>query len=146
MKKSVHCGKEYADEVVRCSIDGEILLDGESELLAASEGVAAPASQPPFLESLANEASSTPDRTWTDRQMRIFEVVLVCLIAFGGSLLLSANHIFNRTYAGSDNSTYGMLRWVNGLLHEVGCIGLLWCVLSRRFFSNSLNTAIPQKI
>jgi hypothetical protein len=110
MKKCGYCGKEYPDEDVRCSIDGEILTAGESEPLHAHAETAGSASPPPLPASPSSGAKPTLDGTWTDRQMRILEVALLCLVAFGGGILSSAHHLSGTGPVGSGVST---LYWLH---------------------------------
>ena len=80
-----------------------------------------------------SEADLISGETLTDRETRIFEVVLVCVVAFGGSVLSSADHLANRAYAGSGGSMVGALNWINAIIHDGAALGLLWYVLMRRF-------------
>jgi len=131
MKKCAHCGKEYVDEVVRCSIDGELLAGDEAEPSPVPAEIAATASPAPPPASLSSEANPIPGETLTDRETRIFEVVLVCVVAFGGSILLSTYRFANLNSANT-GSSLGALAWANSLIHEGACLALLWYVLMRR--------------
>jgi membrane protease YdiL (CAAX protease family) len=131
MKKCACCGKEYVDEAIRCLIDGELLVGDASEPLATPAEISATDSTPSPRPSPPGEANPTPGSAWTDRQQRLFELALVCLIAFGGSILSSAYRLSNTPLPDSVASP-GAMSWVNTLLHEGACIGLLWYVLMRR--------------
>jgi len=97
-------------------------MDGE--LLATDE-------PQPLPVSLPSQANATPSGAWTDRKTRIFEVVLVCVVAFGGSILLSAYRLYTMRPVDSIASV-GALNWANTLLHDGAGLGLLWYVLMRR--------------
>jgi membrane protease YdiL (CAAX protease family) len=120
MKKCPYCGKEYPDDVERCLTDNELLLGGESEMIPASEKIAevTQVSIPP----------PAPKVIWTDRNIRIFEVILVCTIAFGGSILGSAYYLYDNNYSGSGRI---MFAWIVQTLREGSALGLLWYVLMR---------------
>jgi membrane protease YdiL (CAAX protease family) len=126
MKKCSYCGKEYPDDVERCVTDNELLLGGES---SSSSGACESAASVSPSSSISESATLPPISVWTDRRLRIFEVVLVCLIAFGGSIVASAYSLFNVSHGGSGRS---MLAWVVQTLREGSALGLLWYVLLRR--------------
>jgi membrane protease YdiL (CAAX protease family) len=138
MKRCPYCGKEYPDEVVRCLTDGELLAGGEAEPLPAPAELAASAPAPVDTPSPSSDANPDSGRAWTDRETRIIEVALVCLIAFGSSILSSAIVYSNASSAGLGvnaslgTSTVGAWNWVNGGLHEGACLGLVWYLLMRR--------------
>lgn len=72
-------------------------------------------------------ASLSPD--W---RLRIFELALVCSIAFGGSILSSAAIWFGEH---ADHSGVGTLRWLNMGLVETAALALVWYVLRQRAIS-----------
>lgn len=120
MKKCTYCGKEYPDDALRCLID-EQPLSGTEMLAPILEGpaVGTPMTLPaPEVRRIA----------LTERQLQIIEVVLVCFIAFGASILVST-YIF---FGGAYNHTYNSFAWVVQALREGSCIALLWYLLRRR--------------
>jgi membrane protease YdiL (CAAX protease family) len=127
MKKCPYCGKEYPDDVVRCLIDDEVLLGGEQ----ASSPPPSPLSEtdtpatPPALEPAS---TSPPALVLTDRQMRIFEVILVCAIAFGTNILSSVHSLSGHITSSSSSGEY---KWIYAILRQASCLGLLWYVLRR---------------
>jgi hypothetical protein len=78
MKKCPYCGKEYSDDVERCLTDNELLLGDEQQLSPKTEEA-----DVSTLLGAFEAAAPPPAVPWTDQQFRIFEVVLVCVIAFG---------------------------------------------------------------
>jgi membrane protease YdiL (CAAX protease family) len=138
MKKCPYCGKEYPDEVVRCLTDGEVLAGGEPDPAPSPPEIGSSEPPPAIPPVLSTNADAAPGRAWTDRETRIIEVALVCLIAFGGSILTSAHHFYRAMTAGLEvdpalgASTYGAWSWANSGLHEGASLGLLWYVLTRR--------------
>jgi membrane protease YdiL (CAAX protease family) len=115
MKICPYCGKEYPDDAVRCLIDGQPLEGGEPS----------PLPQPVLM----SEAPASPSPiVLTDRQMRIFELVLVCGIAFGSSVLSSLHKLSGQDFGRPSGSEFG---WMIGILREGFCLGLLWYVLRR---------------
>jgi membrane protease YdiL (CAAX protease family) len=69
-------------------------------------------------------ASLSPD--W---RLRVFELALVCSIAFGGSILASVAIFFGEH---ADRSGVGTLRWLNMGLLETAALALVWYVLRQR--------------
>jgi len=70
-----------------------------------------------------------PRAVWTDRQIRIFELFLICTIAFGSSILFSFASIFGYIY---HSPTQGALSWSARILLQASVLGLLWYILLRR--------------
>lgn len=68
----------------------------------------------------------------TERQLRLFEVILVCAIAFGGTVLYSVGIYFGLRPRAPGGGT---LRWLNSGLQEIACLALVWYILSRRSVS-----------
>ncbi len=124
MKKCHYCGSEYPDATVRCGIDNELLPNGELPPLLVLPETPTPTAPiaPPQVKPL------------TDRQMRIIEVALVCLVAFGSSIFISAYYLFIRPYGGSGaNGLYSSIfNLMYASLHQLVSLGLLWYVLARR--------------
>lgn len=118
MKKCSYCGKEYPDDALHCVIDGEPLPNGE----------AASSTTPPPIPEWAR-ATAAPAGILSEPHMRIAEVALVCLIAFGGSILLSTYYL---TYGPPSGTDRGAFAWLVQGLREVSALGLLWYVLTRR--------------
>jgi membrane protease YdiL (CAAX protease family) len=122
VKKCTYCGKEYPDDAVRCSVDEFPLSGGESESLVPEEIAVLPLPAP--------VAPALPKIVLTDRQMEILEVVLVCVIAFGVSILGSIFLLFDKdAYSGGTRSAYS---WAAQSLREGSCLGLVWYLLRRR--------------
>jgi len=118
MKKCPFCGKGYPDDVVRCMIDGELLASGNPPSAATTdESATIPLPSP------------SPSRPWTERQIRTFELALVCLIAFGTAIFASGHSLFYGIYSRPISGTYG---WVYNMLRESMALALLWYVLMRR--------------
>lgn len=129
MKKCTYCGKEYPDDAVRCIIDHEPLTGGETESSAAGK-TSAPTSEIPL------PATESPPVVFTDRQIVIFEVVILCIIAFGSNILGSWYYLFdNSAYSSSSRTEYA---WAAQVLKEGACLCLLWYFLMSRgkSFSN----------
>ncbi|HEY3760280.1 MAG TPA: type II CAAX endopeptidase family protein [Verrucomicrobiae bacterium] len=117
MKTCTYCGKEYPDDSVLCPVDGNPLSNKENP---TPESTKAP---PPVLPP------PLPRTVWTDRQIRIFELILIGTIAFGSSILFSTASFFGYY---SHNPTGGALNWSARILLQVSVLGLLWYVLLRR--------------
>ena len=130
MKKCSYCGKEYPDEAVRCLIDGEPLLGGAFEPSPVPQAIAVSISPPQIVA--AESAISPPSAPWTDRQLLTLEVVLVCLIAFGGSILSSFYSLSSLSGNGSGTSSGGIFKWVYAIMRQGSALGLFWYVLVRR--------------
>lgn len=116
MKKCIYCGKEYPDEAERCAIDGHLLAwEAASSLAPQRIAVSAPPIPEPSKSAL------------TERQLELVEVVLVCVISFGGSIL-SSTFVF----LGGVHHWQGAFPWVVQSVREGSCLGLLWYLLRRR--------------
>jgi hypothetical protein len=112
MKKCTYCGREYPDDVAVCLTDGQPLSGAETVS--------------PDLAELSTTMVSTPAplsqrRSFTNRQMEIIEVVLVCAIAFGISILASTYVFFGGAYSHNYNS----FAWEMQGMREVLCLALL---------------------
>jgi len=117
MKTCTYCGKEYPDDSVLCPVDGNPLSKGGSDVPENTKTL--PPVLPPPL----------PRAVWTDRQIRTFELFLICTIAFGSSILLSTASVFGYIY---HNPTQGALSWSARILLQASVLGLLWYILLRR--------------
>jgi membrane protease YdiL (CAAX protease family) len=128
MKKCPYCGGEYADDVERCLIDNELLSGGEAPPLGS--GATITATTPPLPISENTTMILSLARGMTDRQLRFIEMVLVCAIAFGTSILASSHSLFYGSAGrGSSGSYY---TWIYTSAHEIFALVLLWYVLLRR--------------
>jgi membrane protease YdiL (CAAX protease family) len=124
MKKCPYCGKEYPDDVERCLTDNELLLGGESEKILPSEEIVE-------VTPVAIPAPK-PKITLTEQNIRIFEVILICAIAFGGDILASTySFLGNNFTSSSSNSNWPAWDWTIRTLREASALGLLWYVLMR---------------
>ncbi|HVU08713.1 MAG TPA: type II CAAX endopeptidase family protein [Verrucomicrobiae bacterium] len=124
MKKCPYCGKEYSDDVERCLIDDEVLLGGKAEINQDSKEITEP--EP------AVTPSSKPKIIWSEQNIRIFEIVLICTIAFGGSILSSIYSYLGNNFDSSPNSSWVVWDWTIRTLREASALGLLWYILMRR--------------
>jgi membrane protease YdiL (CAAX protease family) len=113
MKKCPYCGKEYPDDVERCLIDNEVLAGEEIQAV-----------QPVI-------ASAKP---WTDWQLSVFEIVLICTIAFGAGILSSGYYLLFPVHggAGSESASYGIYKWLTSCVREASALGLLFYILKRQ--------------
>jgi len=131
MKKCPNCGKEYPDEVERCLIDNELLLSGQpqTEVLSTTE---------PVPVSTARSAESI------DWRRSIFEILLVCGVAFGVGLMGSVySLIFPINGSATSGDTGGdisyapaqIYKWLVSCFRELMALVLLGYVLRRRGWS-----------
>ena len=124
MKRCSYCGKEYPDEAVACAIDGEPLTSSGLVPDSVSESPAAPS-----VPSVTQYTPAPPQpRSWTDRQVRIFELLLVCVIAFGSSILGSILFLAGLTPSRSGPDATRAI----SIVTEAGALALVWYVLMRR--------------
>src|ERR1051325_8398964 len=126
MKKCSYCGKEYPDDAQLCSIDGQALTSDDQPPVPAA-AVNLDTDHPPVSKTASESVAAIPNLRLTDRQLRIFEVVLLCLICFGGSILFAAYRLLN-----SGGSARGSRDWFYATLHEAAGLALLWYILLRR--------------
>jgi membrane protease YdiL (CAAX protease family) len=117
MKRCTYCGKEYPDDAVCCLIDGQPLEGGEPLPAPTPLPLSEPTPPPPAPVAL------------TDRQMRIIEMMLVCGIAFGVSILTSLHEVSGHVFGNPSRSEFD---WMINSLRQGFCLGLLWYVLRRR--------------
>ncbi len=127
MKKCGWCGKEYSDIAERCLIDGQPLTGGGPlfAVEAPAEAVTSASASP----ELSTTATAIPEWHPTDAQIRIFELVLLCAIAFAGSIVYSMQHIPG---VNSGSATGGSRSWLYSGVHELSALALLWYILLRR--------------
>lgn len=128
MKKCDWCGAEYPDTTEKCTVDGLPL--GGTGAPPACSGIGS-AAVPPIISVTADPellVAGVPTATG-EKRLRVFELVLVCAIAFGGSILYSVSLLFTPAWR---NSGSGTLRWVHSGLMELSALALLWYVLARR--------------
>lgn len=130
MKKCPYCGAKYSDDVEYCLTDNELLLgDGPQPSFNVDKLAASPSL------TISETAVSSSVASLPDRQLRIFEIVLVCLIAFGTAILSSGHLLFLRSLGEletSRNVNSGEYGWIYNCLREASSLGLLWYVLQRR--------------
>jgi membrane protease YdiL (CAAX protease family) len=120
MKRCTYCGKEYSDDVSQCPVDGQPVEGSETIVAAVLE-------RPPIIAS-----SLTRPRLGsklTDQQLRIIEICIVCLVAFGTGILGSFYVLWNPS--GYPTSS-GPFKWIYGIIRALLALILLWYVLLRR--------------
>ncbi len=118
MKQCPYCGRQHSDAAELCEIDGELLTAG------------APTATSVPSTSVATTAPAAPQpHAFTDRQFRFMELGLVCLLAFGGSILVSTCDLFHVDYGHTNITAWG---WAIQFLHEISVLALLWYLLLRR--------------
>jgi membrane protease YdiL (CAAX protease family) len=111
--------------LVRCLIDQEILTGGEDSIASVSGEPADQSSPPPLSVTGLDPFAGSP----TDRRTRGIELLLVCWVAFGGSLLASGTSLFG---GAPDRPVVSDLGWAAFVLQEGSALLLLWYVLGRR--------------
>jgi membrane protease YdiL (CAAX protease family) len=121
MKKCPYCSTEYADDAVRCPIEGEL----------PSNPALAQTSAPPFIVPGTMAPQPRPVDL-TNRQIQIIEVVLVCLVAFGSAIFSSAHSFYYGASGASGASGRSAFAWMLQAFREVSALGLLWYVLTRQ--------------
>lgn len=128
MKKCDWCGGEYPDTTEKCTVDG-LPLGGTGTPLTCS-GLASAAVPPLIPVTAASDTLGAGVPTAVgEKRLRGFELVLVCVVAFGGSILYSVSLLFDPTWRSSGSGT---LRWIHSGLMESSALALLWYVLARR--------------
>lgn len=113
-----YCGQANDAQSANCAGCGQAL--GTTTVAIA----VAPSDIPPLQEV----SLSSPG--WSEKHLRIWEVVMVCSVAFGGSVLMSLFAFFGHRISG-DWGESGV-KWMYALLQEVIALGLLSFVLARR--------------
>ena len=126
MKRCSWCGNEYPDTAERCAIDAQPLEDGNGPVADGGAEAEVLTVEPP---AVAPSAIELPALKATERQLRIFELVLVCAIALGDYIFYAMYH-FPGVAPG--NSVGRSRSWLYSCLHEVSGLALLWYVLVRR--------------
>ena len=127
MKVCAYCGRGTEEDLVCCNgcgteFEKPAVVDASRETTEREkefETVTAPLEAPRL----------------GDRRLRIFELVLVCTIAFGGSILSSTWYALPQnsgSYPASRTFSAGIFKWGNSTLHEGASLALLWYVLVRR--------------
>ena len=121
MKTCTYCGKEHPDDATQCAIDGHPLSGGAAEPAAAAT--------PP--DSGASQLEEAAERIWTERELRIFELILICVVAEGGSMINSIyefwNHVIGRSVMFSTPIVI-----LSASVRQIATLALLWYVLKRR--------------
>jgi len=127
MKKCTWCGQDYPDSLEQCPIDAQPLTGdgGPAAAMAVSEPPSVLPPAPPGTPGIAPPAAAF---RLSDRQLRIFECVLLCVIAFGGSIYYSAQ----RLLAGAGATWSGNRNWLFGGVHQLSGLALLGYILLRR--------------
>src|SRR6476660_3597280 len=99
MKQCTYCGKEYPDDTARCLIDGEALAGPETQLATTSQKDAD--SSCASSVSVSDRENETVKFPRSERQFRVMELVLVCVVAFGSSILASTFVFLGYSYGNS---------------------------------------------
>ena len=109
--------------------DNELLADGEPAAAPTVESPPTATSPPPPVVPASASPAKAP---WTEREIRTFELVLVCLLAFGRSILSSGHTLW--LYGGYIRPAYetGTYGWIYNIFCQASGLGLLCYVLLRR--------------
>jgi membrane protease YdiL (CAAX protease family) len=128
MKTCSYCGKEYPEEAERCAIDGESL-----QITGTCEQVAPPLQT--AVSSVVELTSPSPvgPPAAPDGASQFTELVLVCMLAFGSSILTSFYSLAGGNWRGSN--TNNDFRWLTAAFHEATMLGLVAFLLARRGLS-----------
>ena len=129
MKKCPWCGREYVDTVEKCPVDDQPLTGGEQPPVIPDPAPGQLAVPPVIPIEETPTASPIPHLRLSDRQLRIFEIVLLCVVAFAGSILYSASFFLGLK---SVSEMQANRSWTYAGLHELTALGLLWYILLRR--------------
>jgi membrane protease YdiL (CAAX protease family) len=125
MKKCPYCGREYPDDVERCSVDDVILPGVEVVAVHPGSATLAQSGEPAILPGSEN--------FWTERRLLILEVLLVCMIAFGSAIITSSyRFLYGYSNLDSGTSSYGAFNWFSRFEREAAALGLVWFLLLRR--------------
>lgn len=128
MKTCTACGKEHLDDAIHCLVDGTPLAGGE---LQPAVGVAAVAIlDSPLPPIISTEPVPLATARWTERQILLIEILVVCSVAFGGSIFVSVYSLFSETNASSRSSA--SYTWGYAIVHAITALALVWLVLLRR--------------
>jgi membrane protease YdiL (CAAX protease family) len=118
VKECPNCGSQSSEVALSCQACGTSFPANE-----ITQPTAPPSDQPGNL-------TLPVDSSRKERHFQIFELLLVCVIGFGGALFLSLYILF--TQATPSVTMGGDFRWWYTILHQVGVLALLWYVLRRR--------------
>jgi membrane protease YdiL (CAAX protease family) len=118
VKECPSCGSQSAEAASACEGCGAAFPANETHVPAEPPSAGRP------------DPSVGPDSLRSERRLQVFELLLVCFIAFGGALFLSAYILFTGTPP--SESMHGDFRWWYSISHQVGGLALLWYVLRRR--------------
>src|SRR2546428_10911907 len=122
-----YCGSKIEAEQLYCSSCGTKVPEPPPPL-AEQPAPRAPEYVPGFGEPV-----QLPFRS--QNACLIFELALVCAIAFGSYLFSSTTVLFSSSSPAA--SSRGELSWIRGIVHQSACLALLWYVLQRRAISFS---------
>jgi membrane protease YdiL (CAAX protease family) len=111
VKECPQCGSQSSEAALSCEACGTAFSANE-------------------LNAPAETPSSGADLLRSERRFEIFELLLVCFIAFGGALFLSTYILF--TGRPPAETMQGDFRWWYAMSHQIGALALLWYVLRRR--------------
>jgi membrane protease YdiL (CAAX protease family) len=75
-----------------------------------------------------------PATPWTDWHLSVFEIILICTIAFGSAILSSGYYFLFPSPGGpaSESASYGIYKWLNSCIREASALGLLFYILKRQ--------------
>lgn len=118
MRICSYCGKEYSDDVALCAVDGTSLQEEEP-----APPVISPPPPLPQISLPSTAAAVAPNERW----LRIFELILICTVAVGGSLLASGYSLFGLPV----DRPSGSLQWSYAILNQCAALALLWYILFR---------------
>ena len=117
-KECPQCSSQNSEAALSCETCGAVFL--ANEMNAPAEAPLADRTDP----------KSGADSLQTQRRFEVFELFLVCFIAFSGGLFLSTYILF--TGKPPSEPMHGDFRWWYAISHQVAALALLWYVLRRR--------------
>lgn len=129
MKRCAWCGSQYPDTVEQCPVDAQPLTGGEQPPVIPDPAFGQLTVPPAIPIEETPIVSGFPRLRLSDRQLRMFEVVLLCVVAFAGSILYSASFFLGLR---SVPEMQANRSWTFAGLHELAALGLLWYILLRR--------------
>lgn len=129
MKKCSWCGSDYPDMVVKCPIDAQPLTGEGPPLIIADPTPTQLTMSPVTSVEEAHTVSRFPALRLSDRQLRIFELVLLCVIALAGPIYYSVSFFVGGR---SLSHVQGRRDWAYAGVQELAALGLLWYILLRR--------------
>jgi membrane protease YdiL (CAAX protease family) len=118
VKECPQCGSQSSEAALSCQGCGASFPADE-----INKSTAPPSGE---LTNLGSRA----DTSGKERQLQIFELLVVCFVGFGGALFLSLYILFTGT--NPSETVRGNFRWWYTICHQVGVLALLWYVLQRR--------------